>query len=389
MGTAATSLRDRARPARYPFSVLREAIREHTGKVLEFAIGAHGPVAPAALLELVRRDADAMLQRSRAGDVAAFAEGAVAMLAREYGATVDPACVLPVPGGRPALGAVVATLLEPNDPVLVTEPGYPALAQLASRRRARVVTAWLDPEREFAPALNAVAEDVGALRAVALNYPNNPTGAALCPRTVGTLAAGMSPDAILFNDAAYAPLTYDRRPSSLLGAEFVGAIEQPVIELHSLGKVLGVNALPVSFLVGTESVVRELRDYGDHAWSPASALVMRTATHCMADAAHLASVRETFAERIARLRAVITDLGFEPYPTPAGLYVLCRVPRLVGGHPVDDAWSAAESLLGRHDLAVMPWDAPSGGYLRFSALCAPDDLDALARLASDGPIVSS
>ena len=389
MKTAAPSLRDRASSARYPFSILRDAIRAHTNHVLEFAIGAHGPTPTPALLEFVRRDADGILKRSRAEDMTAFTETAAAMLAREYDAPVDSACVLPVPGGRAAIGAVVATLLEANDPVLVTEPGYPAFAKLAERRRARIVTAWLDSERAFAPALEPVVADIGSLRLVALNYPNNPTGAALCARTVDTLATRVPGDAILFNDAAYAPLTYEPGPRSLLSAEVAAKIEQPVLELHSLGKVLGVNALPVSFLVGTESVIRDLSDYGDHAWSPASALVMQAATQCMADAARLASVRQTFADRVSRLRAAVTALGFAPYPTPSGLYVLCPVPGKIGEQSVADAWTAVEVLLGRHDLAAMPWDAPGGGYLRFSALYAADDLVALERLAAGGPIVCS
>jgi aspartate/methionine/tyrosine aminotransferase len=373
---------------RYPFSVIREAMAKRDG-VLDFALGKHRVEPPAALLQLIRNEPELAVRRSETADHAAFAEAAVTMLADVYGVHVPPACVLPVPGGRAAISAVIARLVEPGDGVLVTEPGYPVFSRLAAQHHARVLTASLDPQRAFAPDLGPLAGQATPVRLAALNYPNNPTGAVLTPGIVASLGAALPGDAVLFNDATYGPLTYDGGPCSLLADDLAGAVGQPLVELHSLAKLFGLSGLPVSFLVGTETLIQQLRDYCDFAVTPMSRLQVRVSSLCAANTRHLADTRDLFADRVGRLRAVLQDLGFGPYPTPAGLYVLTREPSAIGGCPVTGARHAAEILLDAHGVAVMPWEAPPHGYVRFSSLYRPDDLGTLKSLAAGRPLAET
>jgi hypothetical protein len=71
------------------------------------------------------------------------------------------------------------------------------------------------------------------------------------------------------------------------------------------------------------------------------------------------------------------------------MYQLCRVPVSVGGQPVDGADEAAEALLANHDLAVMPFQVGGHGYVRFSALYLPEELESLAELGRGRPLVQS
>ena len=90
----------------------------------------------------------------------------------------------------------------------------------------------------------------------------------------------------------------------------------------------------------------------------------------------------------ARLRETLLNIGFEPYPTPGGMYLICRSPAVVGGVATPTAQAAADVLLDDFDLAVVAWDKPPHGYLRFSSLYSEEDLQALAamgdRLELDG-----
>jgi aspartate/methionine/tyrosine aminotransferase len=91
-------------------------------------------------------------------------------------------------------------------------------------------------------------------------------------------------------------------------------------------------------------------------------------------------------DRLARLGDALDRLGFEVFPARAGMYLLCRAPSTIGGLPVENASAAAELLLSEHGVAVVPWEVPPHGYLRFSGMYLAEELDALRDLAGGGKL---
>jgi aspartate/methionine/tyrosine aminotransferase len=155
-----------------------------------------------------------------------------------------------------------------------------------------------------------------------------------------------------------------------------------VVELHSLGKLFSLGPLGLAFFVGAEQPLARIAQYSDFAWTQIDALRIRTAIRCLEDWAHVERRASALRERLARLRETLRSLGFEPYPTPAGIYLLCRLPGSLGGRAVASAAEAAERLLSDHDLAVAPWEAGGQSYLRFAVSYLQEELEALARLGS-------
>jgi len=380
--------RDRYLGSSYRFNVVREQMRNHPGPLLDFALGGLRQSPPAWLPDFVREHSALGLRRRRAGELEEFLTAASSVLAREYSADVAPDTILVAPSGRAAISAIVASLIEPGDGVLVTEPGYPAFARVAAQRGAPITVANLDPQRGFDPDLTDLApEPDPRLRIAALNYPNNPTGALLPSSALAALCERLDPDTLLFNDAVYGPLTYERPPYSLLG-EVEATNRRPCLEMHSLGKLFSLGPLAVAFLVGHKQTVDEVRQYSEFAWTQISSLQLRVATRCLESWEHVHGVRDGFARRLARLRDVVLRLGFEPYAAVSGTYMLCRRPRGVRSRSVDSAAAAAELLLREFGLAVVPWDVAPHGYLRFSAAYGTGDLEALAGLGGGLPLVS-
>jgi aspartate/methionine/tyrosine aminotransferase len=366
---------------KYPFSRIRQRLRAHTGAVLDFALGEWNLSPPEAIRAHVHAAADDVLRRATASEVAALADAAAAMMQREYGVAIDPACLLPMPSARAAMSAFLACRVSPGDRVLVTEPGYPAFATLAARRGGALCAALLDPQRSFEPACDAIEpRHLRATVLVGLNYPNNPTGVNLSDAAFAALRRQLDPRALVFNDATYGPLVYDGPPRSML-ADADGTRRDGVVELHSFQKLFALGPLGIALLLGPADLITEIRDYSEFATSPMSGLHVCVAERCARDAGHVQATRALFARRVADLHDVLRRLGFDPYPTPAGMYVLCRVPRAIDGVAVKDAEHAAELLLSRYDLGVVGWDVPPHGYLRFSIMYRPKALDALAAQA--------
>lgn len=366
---------------RYPFAVIKEQLFARKGRVADFAIGSLPIALPEPVAEWIAEHAALATRPATPDDLAAFRDAATAFLAAEY--EIDPASVaiLPAPGGRVAMSAFVASMLEPGDAVLVTEPGYPVAARLAAQRGAVVHGVALRFEREFAPDLGSLdAATIQSVKAVFVNYPNNPTGAALTSGIRASLDALADSGAALLNDAVYAPLCYESRPSSLL-TDAGGGLRPDVLELHAMTKLYPLGPMSVSFLAGAEDLIAPIATHAEYAWSAMSALELGATGWCLRDGAGISERRAFLADQVARLRACLTEVGFEPFPTPAGLYVLCPAPSEIAGRAVDSAAAAALTLMDEFDVAVMPFDVGRDRYLRFSALYRPEDLERLAALA--------
>jgi aspartate/methionine/tyrosine aminotransferase len=267
--------------------------------------------------------------------------------------------------------------------VLVTEPGYPAFARLAAHRHAEVLVSLMDPENAFAPEFASVVRaDDAPIRVIAVNYPNNPTGATLSSSIISKLDQLTAGSTILFNDATYGPLVYHEAPVSLLNNGLSVTSRAEVVELHSFSKLFPLGPVAVSFLAGSQETMQSLSTYSEFAWSPLSKLQLKATTICLQDAARLRELRGFFPAQLQKLRRALKSIGFEPYPASAGVYTICRVPSRIAGKLVSSAEEAANRLMDEFDLAVFPLDTPRQGYLRFSSLYHTEDLERLSRLGA-------
>jgi aspartate/methionine/tyrosine aminotransferase len=364
---------------RYPFAVIKEKLHAKRGEIADFAIGARRIPLPESLNQWIHANAGLALKPASPDDADAFKQAAVNYLRVEYDAAVGSNQIVPVPSGRVGMSAFIACDVRSGDAVVVTEPGYPAFARMAAHRHADIHSAQLDPERGFAPDLESLAETVKQrLRVIALNYPNNPTGAVISAEMRAAVhAASARSGAIVFNDAVYGPLTYEEGSSCLLTGDAEHHLGDGLVELHSLTKLYPLGPLSGSFLVGSQKAIQEIATYSEFAWAPMSALQVQATTWCLQDKSGRESIRQFYRQQLDELRRALVRLGFEPYPTPSGIYALCRVPQRIGGQKVANAADAAARLLDHYSVAVMPFDVPGNGYLRFCSMFLQEDMDRL------------
>ena len=366
---------------RYPFALIKERLAARGPAALDFAIGRLSMPLPQPIESWVREHAELALEPANRDDLDEFAGAAAGYLAREYRIDVPTANILPTPGGRAAMTALIACVLHPGDAVMVTEPGYPAFARLAAYRHATVVEVPLDPENGFAPELAAISRQAnGPLRVIAMNYPNNPTGAKLSPAVFASFSELVAGNTVLFNDATYGPLVYDEEPRSLIAFNGLSKRTADVLELHSFSKYFPLGPSAVSFLAGSAATLERVRTYSEFAGSPLSRLQLQATTRCMRDAARLGELRRILPLQLESLCGTLSDIGFRPYATPAGVYVICEAPSHIDGKAIGSAEEAARQLMDSFDLAVTPIDTPRHRYLRFSAQYRPEDLARLAGL---------
>ena len=115
-------------------------------------------------------------------------EKLVAKLARVNGIESSTDRVAIGPGGVGAIAAVLASVVEPGDEVLLPDPGWPNYMMMLAWLNVRAVRYPCPPSLGFQPDLDALAGLVTPrTKVIVVNSPNNPTGAVYPRETMAAL----------------------------------------------------------------------------------------------------------------------------------------------------------------------------------------------------------
>jgi len=366
---------------KYPFTLIKEEIAKRKGEALDFAVGSSPFPLSSEMSEWLRANSELALVPGNRNDIGEFASSASTYLKNQYDLDVSPEHILPTAGGRAAMGILAACTLTPDDSVIVTEPGYPAFARLAAQRGAKVIVSHLDQNNDFAPDFE-YSETVGrgSVRMLAVNYPNNPSGSTLSPAVLGKLREIAALGMTLFNDATYGPLVYNDKPRTLMSESFPTETRPNVVELHSFSKLYPIGPLAVSFLTGSADILASMSTYSEYAWSPLSRLQLAATARCLNDGDRIDRFVQHLPQQLEALQTVLKDVGFRPYQSNSGTYLVCDVPDSIAGKHVSSAQNAAKILMDKFDIAVMPLGTEDHSFLRFSGLYRPRDLERLVEL---------
>ena len=282
--------------------------------------------------------------------------------ARHYGVDVDPEReVAVVPGTKTALAELVLCLAESGDTVLLPDPYYPDYPSGVGLAGAALGLLPLDPERGYVPRFDRVGRE--RIAAAFLNYPSNPTAAAVPEGAFAeAVAFAGATGATIIHDFAYGDLVFDgRTPQSFLaepGAREVG------VELFSMSKSFGMAGWRLGFVVGNAGLVARITALQDHLRAGIFVPVQR------AGIAALTGPQETVAERVQlyqrRRDRVLASVGELAAPCEGTFYVWIRLPPDV----------TPERLLAERRLVVAPGQGfgPAGeGWARLS-VATPDEL---------------
>jgi capreomycidine synthase len=173
----------------------------------------------------------------------------------------DMGRVMVTHGSSEAILLVMQALLGAGDEVVVLDPGYYALTNIAESIGC-VMKVWpLHFEAGFVPDLDELKGMLGPrTRMVVVNFPHNPTGASLTPeQQKGLIAAVEEVGAYLVWDRAFAELTYEGEP-----LPEPALLYERAISLGTLSKAYGLAGLRIGWCMAAPEVLARcvhLRDY--------------------------------------------------------------------------------------------------------------------------------
>ncbi len=311
-----------------------------------------------------------------------FREAVAAFYLRRFGVELDPETeVMPAIGAKECIFNLNLAFLDAGDVALASDPGYPVYTGGPLLAGGEPVLLPLLADRQFAPDLDAVADEhLDRARLMYLNYPNNPTGAIVPDGLFEDVVAFARRNEILaVHDNAYSETTYDGyvAPSFLqtAGAKEVG------VEVFSLSKGYNMTGWRCAAIVGNAEAIAHywhLKSNIDSGNFEAVQLAGAAALGPELDD-DVKAMNAIYQRRRDLVCDALAQAGVEVTPPKGTIYIWAPIP---SGFESSAAY--CEHVLEHAAVVISPGGAygTSGeGYFRIS-LTTPDErlLEAVERI---------
>lgn len=201
-------------------------------------------------------------------DLPELTQSVIRRFKKRYKVELEADEIMSVYGSQEGITHIGLSLCDPDDVVLVPNPGYPIFAIGPSLANARLVAYDLVPENHYLPDLVGMDEQtLKAAKFMIVSYPMNP----ICKTAPKGFYERLIPWAkenniIIIHDNAYSDIIYDGREGiSILSVE--GA-KDVCVEFYSLSKSYNYTGARMGFLVGNKEIVANFKrlrsqiDYG-------------------------------------------------------------------------------------------------------------------------------
>lgn len=294
---------------------------------------------------------------------------------KRFSVTLDPETeIYPLIGSKEGLAHLPLGIINPKDKVFLTDPAYPAYQAAVHFAGGKPVSLPLKESRGYLPDLKKLPS-LNGVKAMYVNYPNNPTAAVATREFYTELVAwARENNIILVSDMAYSEIYYDdQRPLSLF--EIDGA-KDVAIEFHSFSKTYNMTGWRAGWACGNPALVAALARVKSNFDSGIFQAVQVAALAALSTPdEELGDLRRVYEERRDCLINGLRSIGWKIPPPPAAFYVWAKIPK-----SFSSSLDAAKSFLDRADIVITPgvgFGAAGEGYVRM-ALTVPKDRIAVA-----------
>ena len=299
---------------------------------------------------------------------------------RTFGVKYDAASeILITVGVSEALDLAVRALLVPGDEVLYHEPCYVSYAPVIVFAHGVPVVVETRAENSFRlTRADLEAKVTPRTKLLMLNYPNNPTGAALHPEDVRDIADFVvQHDLIVITDEIYAELTYDGKHTSI--ASLPGMKERTIF-LHGFSKAWAMTGFRLGYACAPAELTEAMMKIHQYTMLCAPITAQEAAVEALAEPEEdIAEMRSEYQRRRNFLHNSFNEMGLPCFKPAGAFYAFPSV-----GHLGLSAKEFALKFLDEEKVAMVPGTAfgrCGEGFVRAAYATGMDDLkEAMVRL---------
>jgi aspartate aminotransferase len=308
---------------------------------------------------------------------------------RDSGLEVEPAQVLVTNGGKQAIYAAFAAMIDPGDEVIVPAPywtTYPEAIQLAGGVPVEVLADETQDYKVTVEQLEAARTE--RTKVLLFVSPSNPTGSVYTADEIRAIGQWVEDhDLWVLTDEIYEHLVYDGVETGSMPV-LCPFLQDNCVVVNGVAKTYAMTGWRVGWMIGPKDLVKAATNLQSHATSNVSNVSQRAAIAAVeGDLTAVDEMKTAFDRRRRTIVAMLNEIDGVVCPTPTGaFYAYPSVKGLLGkehgGRRIDTSADLAEHILDTAEVAVVPGEAfGSPGYLRLSYALGDDDIvEGIARL---------
>ncbi|HTZ69442.1 MAG TPA: aminotransferase [Acetobacteraceae bacterium] len=338
--------------------------------------------------DVVRAAADALLDgRNQYPPLTGLPELRQAVAAanqRFWGLTIDPdRGVVVTSGATEALAACLMAVLNPGDEIVLIEPLYDTYLPVVRLLGAVPKLVRLEPPDWELPRAALRAAFGPRTRAILLNTPMNPTGKVFREDELAFIADLVREhDAYAICDEVYEHLVF--APARHVPLMRLPGMMERCLRIGSAGKTFSLTGWKVGYVSGPPALIGIVaKAHQNLTFTTAPNLQRAVALGLGKDDAYFTALADQLAAKRDRLRAGLTEAGFDVLPTDGSYFVIADFSSFAFG---GDDLAFCRHITEHAGVAAIPvsafyeGDAPAH-WIRF-AFCKQDAVldEACARL---------
>jgi len=348
-------------PSFIVMDVLEEANRlERQGKeVIHLEIGEPDFDTPEFIKEeAVKAIAEGMTHYTDTQGIPELRSAIATHYLSKYGVKIDPENVIVTLGTSPALFMILSALVEKNDEVIITDPGYACYKNMIEFVSGVPVYDdegyLIDPDR-----LKKLITK--KTRAIIINSPSNPTGTTLTRENLQELALMSEKYGFyLISDEIYHGLNFAGKDISAL------EVSPHAIVINGFSKTYAMTGWRLGYLIAPKEIIEPLKRVHQNLFICAASFTQKAAVRALeAGEKFVKEMVTEYRRRRDYLLPELRRLGFEIKTEPQGAFYIMAGIKRFGLSSVE----FAHKLLCEAGVAVTPgidFGSNGEGYVRFS-----------------------
>lgn len=286
--------------------------------------------------------------------------------------------IYPLIGSKEGLAHLPLGIINPKDKVLLTNPAYPAYRPTIQFAGGKIANIPLKNSNDFLPDLKKI-ENAKGVKAIVINYPNNPTAATATKEFYeGLVKICREKSIIIISDMAYSEVYFDgQKPISIL--EIEGA-KDIAIEFHSFSKTYCMTGWRIGWACGNQTLIAALAKVKTNYDSGIfQAIQVAAITALKTDPQIIEDMRNVYQERRDYFINGLRSIGWKITPPKATFYVWAKIPK-----KFENSIQAAKVFLDDANIVATPGNGfgeEGEGFIRMTLTVSKERLnEAVERL---------
>lgn len=372
-------------------SARAKALRAEGRDIVSFGAGEPDFDTPENIKEAaIKAIRDGQTKYTPVGGIVELKDAVAGKFKRDNGLTYSRDEIIVSCGGKHSLYNLFQAILDPGDEVIIPAPfwvSYPAIVHLAGGGPVEFRTSEADGFKMSADSFRA--HITPKTKAVIINSPSNPTGAAYTEKELAAIAeVALEKNVLIVSDEIYEKITYDGFRSSSI-ASVSDEVKKNTVVLNGVSKTYSMTGWRIGYAAGPAPIIKAMTSIQSQSTSNPASISQWAAVEALngpQDALH--EMVEQFGKRRDRMVEGLNSItGISCFKPQGAFYVFANIARAIGKRNGDmtikGSVDMARVLLEDAGVALVP-GAPFGddSHLRLSYVVSmPHVEEGLKRIA--------